>query len=97
MPANSANLTGTGIDTDGTISSYTWVKIAGPAAGTIVTANAARTEERSVGKEGRPWEYTVKEKKRRCNGCLIPEFFRFVRSRTTLMRVRKIPKPNEQT
>ena len=41
LPANSANLTGTGIDTDGTISSYAWVKIAGPPAGTIVTANPA--------------------------------------------------------
>ena len=59
MPANSANLTGTGIDTDGTISSYSWVKIAGPAAGTIVTANAATTTVNNLVQGVYQYELTV--------------------------------------
>ena len=59
LPANSANLTGTGIDTDGTISSYAWVKIAGPAAGTIVTANAATTTVNNLVQGVYQYELTV--------------------------------------
>ena len=43
LPTNNTTLTGSGTDTDGTISSYSWVKISGPASGTIATANAATT------------------------------------------------------
>ena len=43
LPTNSSILSGSGTDTDGTISSYGWVKISGPASGTIATANAATT------------------------------------------------------
>ncbi|MBC7935642.1 MAG: tandem-95 repeat protein [Rhizobacter sp.] len=41
LPTNTAPLNGSGTDTDGTISSYAWLKISGPAAGTITNANSA--------------------------------------------------------
>ena len=43
LPTNSATLTGTGTDADGTISSYAWIKLSGPSGGTIATANASTT------------------------------------------------------
>lgn len=43
LPTNSTTLTGSGSDTDGTISSYLWTKVSGPAAGTITTPAAAIT------------------------------------------------------
>lgn len=43
LPLNSVTLTGSGTDTDGTITAYTWTKIAGPASGTITNASAAQT------------------------------------------------------
>ena len=42
LPTNTVSLTGTGTDTDGTISSYNWTKISGPS-GTITTASSAAT------------------------------------------------------
>jgi hypothetical protein len=42
LPTNSVNLTGSGNDPDGTITSYLWTKISGPA-GAITNANAATT------------------------------------------------------
>ena len=41
LPTNSTTLNGSGSDNDGSISSYAWIKISGPAAGTITNANAA--------------------------------------------------------
>jgi hypothetical protein len=41
LPANTASLRGTGVDPDGVIASYAWVKIAGPASGTLTNANTA--------------------------------------------------------
>ncbi len=43
LPTNSATLTGSGTDTDGTIVAYNWTKIAGPAQLNILTANSAQT------------------------------------------------------
>ncbi len=43
LPVSSAVLNGSGTDTDGTITSYLWTKISGPAAGTIVSATSATT------------------------------------------------------
>ena len=43
LPINTVSLTGTGTDTDGTISSYSWTQISGPASGTITNANSAST------------------------------------------------------
>ena len=48
LPTNSTSLTGTGTDADGTISSYAWIKISGPATGTIATPNAATTSINSL-------------------------------------------------
>ncbi|MEP6711004.1 MAG: hypothetical protein ABJA37_01245, partial [Ferruginibacter sp.] len=41
LPVNTTTLNGSGTDADGTISSYAWVKISGPAAGTLTNANTA--------------------------------------------------------
>ena len=43
LPTNSVTLTGSGSDPDGTISSYLWTKISGPAQFTIVSSAAAQT------------------------------------------------------
>ncbi len=43
LPLNTVILTGSGTDADGTISSYSWKKIAGPAAFTIVSPGQAQT------------------------------------------------------
>ncbi len=43
LPTNTVSLTGTGNDPDGTITTYLWTKVAGPATGTITTANNAAT------------------------------------------------------
>ena len=43
LPTNSVSLTGSGTDSDGSIGSYSWAKISGPATGSIVTANEAST------------------------------------------------------
>ncbi len=43
LPTNSVTLTGTGSDPDGTIASYLWTKISGPATFTIVSPGQATT------------------------------------------------------
>ena len=43
LPTSSVNLTGSGIDPDGTITAYLWTKIAGPTSGTIANPTAAIT------------------------------------------------------
>ena len=43
LPTSTVSLSGSGTDTDGTISSYSWTKISGPASGTITNANSAST------------------------------------------------------
>jgi len=43
LPTNTVNLSGSGTDTDGSISTYLWTKISGPAAGTITNAASAAT------------------------------------------------------
>lgn len=43
LPTNTVTLNGSGTDADGTISSYAWAKISGPASGTIVNASSAQT------------------------------------------------------
>ena len=40
LPTNTATLTGSGTDANGTISSYAWVNVSGPSTGTIATSNA---------------------------------------------------------
>jgi ribosomal protein L14 len=43
LPVNSTILTGSGYDPDGTITSYAWSRVSGPAAFTLVNPNAAAT------------------------------------------------------
>ena len=43
LPTNTVSLSGSGSDPDGTITTYLWTKVAGPATGTITTANNAAT------------------------------------------------------
>jgi ribosomal protein L14 len=43
LPANSTTLTGSGSDPDGTITSYAWTYVSGPATYTLANANAATT------------------------------------------------------
>ncbi|GAB2830617.1 PKD domain-containing protein [Ferruginibacter profundus] len=43
LPTNTVTLTGSGTDTDGTISAYLWTKISGPTAGTIANSASATT------------------------------------------------------
>ena len=43
LPTSTVSLSGSGTDADGTISSYNWTKISGPASGTITNASSAAT------------------------------------------------------
>ena len=43
LPTNSVNFTGSGIDPDGTISTYLWTKTSGPTSATITNATSAST------------------------------------------------------
>ena len=43
LPTSSVTLNGSGTDTDGTIATYAWTKVSGPAGGNIATAAAAST------------------------------------------------------
>jgi hypothetical protein len=43
LPVNSVSLNGNGTDPDGTISSYLWTKLSGPAAGNITNATVSAT------------------------------------------------------
>jgi hypothetical protein len=43
LPTNIANLSGSGTDVDGSIITYNWTKIAGPATGTITSPNTPAT------------------------------------------------------
>ena len=43
LPTNSVNLTGSGTDPDGTIASYLWTKVSGPATFTITNTTSAAT------------------------------------------------------
>lgn len=48
LPTNTADLTGSGADTDGTIVSYLWEKISGPTGGSITNASSATTMATSL-------------------------------------------------
>ncbi len=43
LPVNTVSLSGSGTDADGTVTTYAWTKVSGPAAGTITNAAAAAT------------------------------------------------------
>jgi hypothetical protein len=44
LPTNSITLSGSGTDTDGTIASYSWTKISGPASFSVVASSSAATD-----------------------------------------------------
>lgn len=48
LPTSSTTLTGSGSDQDGTISSYSWVKLSGPTGGTIASPSSASTAINSL-------------------------------------------------
>jgi hypothetical protein len=48
LPTNSVNLSGSGTDPDGTIASYSWTKISGPASGKISSTGSAGTKVTSL-------------------------------------------------
>jgi len=48
LPTNAVNFNGSGTDPDGTIASYQWTKIAGPAQFNIVSASSAQTVVNSL-------------------------------------------------
>lgn len=48
LPTNTISLNGNGVDSDGTISTYLWIKIAGPATGTIAYSSSASTTVRGL-------------------------------------------------
>ena len=49
LPVNSATLSGSGTDADGTITSYAWSKVTGPPGGTISSPNTATTNVTALG------------------------------------------------
>ncbi|MDB5278073.1 MAG: C-terminal target protein [Ferruginibacter sp.] len=63
LPANTVALGGSGTDTDGTISSYEWIKVAGPAGGAIGTTNASSTVITSLAKGIYKYALIVKDNK----------------------------------
>ena len=59
LPVNTTGLSGTGTDVDGTISSYAWIKVSGPTAGTITNATSASTAVTGLAQGVYKWELTV--------------------------------------
>jgi lysophospholipase L1-like esterase len=59
LPVNSTTLNGSGNDPDGNIASYTWVKIEGPAAGTLTNANSAQATASGLAAGMYKYELTV--------------------------------------
>ena len=62
LPANSVTLNGSGSsDPDGSISSYTWSKVSGPAQGTISNSTAASTAATNLAQGTYTFKLTVKD------------------------------------
>ena len=59
LPTNTATLTGSATDANGTIINYAWAKVAGPSYGTIVSINAAATVLNNLAKGIYKYELTV--------------------------------------
>src|SRR5690606_19065351 len=63
LPTNNVTLSGIGTDEDGTITSYKWTKISGPASYNIVNSNAAETEIKNLVQGVYEFELTVTDNK----------------------------------
>ncbi len=48
LPINSTVLNGIGVDSDGTITNYSWTKVSGPSSGAISNANSSKTAVTSL-------------------------------------------------
>ncbi len=59
LPVNTTTLIGNGTDTDGTISSYQWIKIAGPSTGSLINATSSTTTAGSLSEGIYQYELTV--------------------------------------
>jgi hypothetical protein len=59
LPASSVNLSGSGIDPDGTIAGYQWTKVGGPASYNIVNSTSAQTAVNSLQQGVYLFELTV--------------------------------------
>jgi ribosomal protein L14 len=59
LPVNSINLSGAGTDPDGTITSYRWVKIAGPTQYNIASSNSGITSVTNLAQGSYSFELTV--------------------------------------
>ena len=59
LPTNSITLSGSGVDPDGTIASYSWKKIAGPTQYTIASATLAKTGVNNLTQGTYDFELTV--------------------------------------
>jgi hypothetical protein len=66
LPTNTATLVGSGTDSDGTIASYSWVKISGPSGGTLSNSAIANPTVNSLIEGTYEFELTVTD-----NGGLI--------------------------
>ena len=63
LPTNSVTLSGSGTDVDGTITAYSWTKVAGPDGYTIATPNAATTMVTSLVAGSYTFRLTVTDNK----------------------------------
>jgi hypothetical protein len=59
LPTNSITLSGSGIDPDGTIASYSWKKIAGPTQYSIASSTLAKTGVNNLTQGTYDFELTV--------------------------------------
>jgi poly(3-hydroxybutyrate) depolymerase len=62
LPTNSVSLAGTATDADGSIATYAWTKVNGPAAGTINSPNAATTAATALQEGTYTFRLTVSDK-----------------------------------
>ncbi|MHA4808139.1 PKD domain-containing protein [Flavitalea flava] len=61
LPANTATLTGSGTETNGTIVSYTWTQLSGPSTATIATPGQAQTNLSGLIQGVYTFQLTVKD------------------------------------
>ena len=63
LPVNSVNLSGTGNDVDGNVSSYSWKKVSGPSSGSIENSSSAATNIAELSEGVYEFELTVTDDK----------------------------------
>ena len=63
LPASTVSLSGTGTDADGTISSYSWTKVSGPATSNIINPSSAVTDVSGLSQGTYQFKLTVTDNK----------------------------------